>query len=92
MPRGRPRADLRVTPEDLTTLTRWTARRKTAQALALRARVILRSATGLPNTQVAAELGLTAHTVGKWRRRYNPAGRGGAARRAPPRGAAPHQR
>ena len=70
MPRGRPRADLRVTPEDLTTLTRWTARRKTAQALALRARVILRSATGLPNTQVAAELGLTAHTVGKWRRRY----------------------
>ncbi len=70
MPRGRPKADLRVTPDDVHTLTRWTARRTTAQALALRARIILRSATGLPNTQVAAALGITVHTVGKWRRRY----------------------
>lgn len=70
MPRGRPKTDLRVTPEDLpTTRTRWTARRTTAQALALRARIILRSASGWSNTQVAAELGITAHTAGKWRRR-----------------------
>ena len=70
MPRGRPKAEMRVTAEDLNTLTRWTARRKTAQALALRARIILRSATGLSNTQVAAELGITMQTAGKWRRRY----------------------
>ncbi len=70
MPRGRPKAELRVTPEDLHTLRRWTARRQTAQALALRARIILRSATGQPNTQVAAELGITVQTAGKWRRRY----------------------
>jgi transposase len=69
MPRGRPKAELRVTAEDLHTLGRWTARRKTAQGLALRARIILRSATGVTNTQVAAELGVTGQTVGKWRRR-----------------------
>ncbi len=33
---GRPKADLRLTPEDRATLTRWTSRPKTAQALALR--------------------------------------------------------
>ena len=70
MQRGRPKAELLVTPEDLDTLKRWTARRKTAQALALRSRIILRSATGLSNTQVAAELGITINTAGKWRSRY----------------------
>ena len=70
MQRGRPKAELLVAPEDLDTLKRWTARRKTAQALALRSRIILRSATGLSNTQVAAELGITINTAGKWRSRY----------------------
>ena len=70
MPRGRPKAELRVSAEDLNTLTRWTARRKTAQAIALRARIILRSATGRSNRQIAAELGITSQTAGKWRRRY----------------------
>jgi len=59
-----------VSADDRHTLERWTARRKTAQALALRARIILRSATGVSNTQLAAELGITGQTVGKWRRRY----------------------
>ena len=70
MPRGRPKAELRVSAEDLNTLTRWTARRKTAQAIALRARIILRSATGRSNRQIAAELGITSQTAGKWRRCY----------------------
>lgn len=67
---GRPKAALSVPPEDLDTLERWTARRKTSQALALRSRIILRSLSGLSNTQVAAELGVTGDTVGKWRNRY----------------------
>jgi len=70
MQRGRPKADLVVTPEDLHTLQGWTARRKTAQALALRSRIILRCAEGVTNTEVAAGLGVTNTTVGKWRRRY----------------------
>jgi transposase len=48
----------------------WARRRRTAQALALRARIVLRAAEGLSNTVIAAELGVTKHTVGKWRERF----------------------
>lgn len=46
------------------------SRRKTAQALALRARIILACAEGLQNKAVAARLGIFRQTVGKWRRRF----------------------
>src|SRR5215218_4167179 len=48
----------------------WARRRKTAQALALRARIVLRAAAGSSNTAIAAELGIAKHTVGKWRERF----------------------
>ena len=67
---GRPKAELVVSPEDHATLVRWTARRTTAQALALRSRIILRCATGASNTAVARELGVTDQTVCKWRGRF----------------------
>jgi transposase len=51
-------------------LEAWARRRKTAQALALRARIVLRAAAGLSNTAIAAELGVAKHTVGKWRERF----------------------
>ena len=47
-----------------------TTRRKTAQALALRARIVLTCAEGGQNKEVAAKLGLERGTVGKWRRRF----------------------
>src|SRR5205085_2667328 len=46
------------------------ARRKTGQALALRARIVLECARGLENREVAAHLRLAKGTVGKWRRRF----------------------
>jgi transposase len=46
------------------------ARRKTAQAMALRARIVLASAEGLLNKQIAVKLGASEDTVGKWRRRF----------------------
>lgn len=46
------------------------SRRKTAQALALRAKVVLACAQGGQNKAVAAQLGLQRQTVGKWRRRF----------------------
>jgi transposase len=46
------------------------SRRKTAQALALRARIILACAEGGQNNAVAARLGLQRQTIGKWRRRF----------------------
>jgi transposase len=67
---GRPKAELIVSDEDRATLTRWTARRTTAQALAMRSRIILRCATGVPNIVVADELGVTDQTVCKWRGRF----------------------
>jgi transposase len=70
MQRGRPLTELVVTAEDRAALERWTARRKTAQALALRSRIILRSSRGCSNSQVAAELHITNATVGKWRSRF----------------------
>jgi transposase len=70
MPTGRPLAPLALTPEDRTTLEQWTRRRTTAQALALRAQIILRAATGQSNTVTAVELRVTKATVGKWRSRF----------------------
>ena len=70
MARGRPLTELTLGGEDRDTLTRWVRRPKTAQALAQRARIVLGAAEGRSNSAVAAELGLTARTVGKWRRRF----------------------
>src|SRR3712207_4687802 len=51
-------------------LESWARRRKTTQALALRARIVLRAAAGMSNTAIAADLGIAKHTVGKWRERF----------------------
>ncbi|MDQ3677021.1 MAG: IS630 family transposase [Actinomycetota bacterium] len=67
---GRPLTPLVLTRGDRSTLEQWTRRRTTAQALALRARIILRAATGHSNTVTARELRVTKPTVGKWRARF----------------------
>jgi transposase len=61
---------LDLSEAERTELESWARRRKTAQALALRARIILQAAAGLTNTAIAAELGVAKHTVGKWRERF----------------------
>ena len=68
--RGRPTAELVLTDEELQTLTRLTQRRKSAQALALRSRIVLGCAEGLSNKAVAARERVSQPTVGKWRRRF----------------------
>jgi transposase len=47
-----------------------TSRRKTGQALALRAGIVLACAQGKDNQEVAAELKIDKDTVGKWRGRF----------------------
>src|SRR6266849_2801902 len=69
-PRGRPKSALVVSAEQRAALERWARRPKTAQALALRARIVLRCAAGLSNGTVASELSVHTATVGKWRRRF----------------------
>jgi transposase len=68
--RGRPLAELVLTDSERTTLDQWTRRRTTAQALALRARIVLACATGRTNSQVAADARVTRPTVGRWRQRF----------------------
>jgi transposase len=67
---GRPTAALLLTKGERDALRAWTRQPKCPQALALRARVILRCADGLSNTDTAAELHVTVQTVGKWRQRF----------------------
>ena len=67
---GRPVAKIELSAEVAGILEGYTQRRKTAQALALRARIVLGCAAGLSNKAVAARERVTAQTVGKWRQRF----------------------
>lgn len=69
-PLGRPVAPLVLTADERADLERWTCRRKTAQALALRARLVLACADGRTNRAVAAQERVSRPTVGKWRARF----------------------
>src|SRR5258705_2635513 len=67
---GRPKAELVLSDGERDTLSRWTRRAKTSQALALRARIVLACAEGSTKKDVAARLGIWPQTVTKWRGRF----------------------
>src|SRR4030088_1912255 len=67
---GRPKTALVLSEEERATLLRWSKRAKSAQALALRCRIVLACAQGLSNKEVAAQLRCAPVTVGKWRARF----------------------
>ncbi|MBT2542308.1 IS630 family transposase [Streptomyces sp. ISL-44] len=67
---GRPKANLVLSEAERGQLIRWARRAKTAQYLALRARIVLRCAEGGTNKQAAAELGVDTSTVDRWRGRF----------------------
>ena len=67
---GRPIPPLHLSSDERESLERWKRRPTTAQALALRSRIILRCSEGKTNTVVAGEIGLAKQTVGKWRARF----------------------
>ena len=56
--------------EERETLELWARRPKSAQALALRCRIVLAAADGEQNVDIAARLGINRQTVGKWRERF----------------------
>jgi len=68
--KGRSIAPLPLTPAERATLEGRARRRKTSQALALRARIVLRGADGCSKQAVAEELGVSRPMVGKWRQRF----------------------
>lgn len=67
---GRPKAELRLEDHERNELQRLARRRKAGAAEALRARIVLECASGLENVDVAEQLGVSPHTVGKWRKRF----------------------
>ncbi len=67
---GRPKVDLVLSEQEREQLVRWSRPAKSAQALALRSKLVLACAQGADNSAVAVELGYTAATVGKWRARF----------------------
>src|SRR5579884_2364350 len=67
---GRPKAELVLTGQEREQLQRWARRAKSAQALALRSKIVLACADGLDNKSVAAKVGCSQPTVGKWRSRF----------------------
>jgi transposase len=69
-PIGRPKAELVVEEAERAQLVRWARRAKTAQYLAMRARIVLACAEGGTNKQVAADLGVDESTVDRWRARF----------------------
>jgi transposase len=67
---ARPKAQLVLNDAEREQLIALTLRRKTAQALALRARIVLACAEGQDNSVVAERLRVTPQTVSKWRGRF----------------------
>lgn len=67
---GRPTKPLNLTPEEKEKLVLLARRPKSAQAIAMRARIVLGCGEGLRNGAVAKKLHITGATVCKWRERF----------------------
>jgi DNA-binding NarL/FixJ family response regulator len=68
---GGPKAvEMQLSDEESVALRAWARRPKTAQALAMRFRIVLACAEGKSNSHVAEDLGVSRPTVTKWRSRF----------------------
>ncbi|MCA1679361.1 MAG: IS630 family transposase, partial [Actinobacteria bacterium] len=61
---------IELSDDERARLEGWVRRRTSAQALALRARIVLAGADGLTNLQIAERVGVSRPTVTKWRNRF----------------------
>jgi len=67
---ARPKAPLVLTSAERNELVELTARRKTAQQVAVRARIVLACAEGLDNDEVARRFRVSRQMVCRWRGRF----------------------
>jgi transposase len=67
---GTPAAAVVLSGDERATLERWARRPTSAQALALRCRIVLACADVATNTAIGQRLGVSRRTVGKWRLRF----------------------
>jgi len=62
--------EITLTDEERQTLTRWSRGRSTPARLVLRAKIVLLSADGRLNKDIAVELATARKTVARWRNRF----------------------
>src|SRR3954451_12712864 len=67
---GRPKKALEIGDDIREKLGLLARRPKSAQAVAMRARIVLSCEQGMSNSEVARKLHVTGATVGKWRERF----------------------
>jgi len=67
---GRPKKSLEIAGDEREKLRTISLRPKSAQAMAMRARIVLFCGQGMSNAEVARRLHITGATVGKWRERF----------------------
>jgi putative transposase len=67
---GRPKATLELTSEEQQELAGFAASRSLPHAMVARARLVLWSAEGRTNSEIATRLRWSKPTVGKWRQRF----------------------
>jgi transposase len=65
-----PAKPLPLTVEQETQLRTWVRAQNTPQSVALRCRIVLRAAEGLPNQRIAEDLRVSRPTVLLWRKRF----------------------
>jgi transposase len=61
---------IELSDDERARLEAWSRRRTTAQALALRSRIVLAAADGLPNGEIAERERVSRPTITKWRNRF----------------------
>ena len=84
MRRMRSDAEIALTGEQRSELEQVARSRRTPQAVALRARIVLLTADGFAPSAIAEELGTSQPTVRKWRARVCGGWHGGIAQRTAP--------
>jgi transposase len=62
--------EIELTDDERVRLEASSRRRKTAQALALRSRLVFAAAAGAAHYEIAEQLGVSRPTVTKWRHRF----------------------
>ena len=67
---GRPKKPLEIIDADREKLSMISRRPKSAQSMALRARIVLNCGQGMCNAEVARKLDISQPTVGQWRKRF----------------------
>jgi transposase len=63
-------APVELSDDERAQLESWTRRHTSAQALAMRSRIVLLAAEGLKNTEISQRLGIHRNVAGKWRSRF----------------------